>query len=87
MSESGEILKQGKFANSIEALNNFTGKYGGDDCSAVLESTRNWCVMYDLPEQVAEEVVLAHPLKVTATPLANSSFSESSNLQGKSHQA
>ncbi|MEE8432092.1 MAG: hypothetical protein V3S16_12655, partial [Candidatus Desulfatibia sp.] len=47
----------------------------------------NWCVMYDLPEQVAEEVVLAHPLKVTATPLANSSFSESSNLQGKSHQA
>jgi len=66
MGETGEILKQGRFGNQPEALERFLGEYGGHACSAVLEATRNWCVMHDWLEEVTGEVTLAHPLKVKA---------------------
>lgn len=66
MNEAGDILKQGRFSNTAESVAGFLEGYGGADCSAVLEATRNWCVMHDLLEAAAGEVMLAHPLKVRA---------------------
>lgn len=66
MDETGEILKQGQFGNHLESVERFLGGYGGDDCSAVLEATRNWCVMHDWLEGLTSQVTLAHPLKVKA---------------------
>src|SRR5205807_7293515 len=33
---------------------------------AVMEATRNWTVMFDWLDEIVDEVVLAHPLKVKA---------------------
>jgi transposase len=66
MSQTGEILKQGRFGNHPEGLARFVGEHGGADCAAVLEATRNWCVMHDWLEDLAGQVTLAHPLKVKA---------------------
>lgn len=66
MTPSGEILKQGRFANHPRAVAGFLGEYAGEDCSAVLEATRNWCVMHDWLEDLTGQVTLAHPLKVRA---------------------
>jgi len=66
MNEAGEILKRGRFGNDADRVAEFLGEYGGPECSAVLEATRNWCVMHDWLEEEAGRVVLAHPLKVKA---------------------
>lgn len=66
MGESGEILKQGRLSNSAESVMQFLGEHGGTDCSAVLEATRNWCVMHDWLEESCGSVTLAHALKVRA---------------------
>jgi transposase len=66
MTVSGEVVKHGRFANHPEAVGRFLGEYAGEDCSAVLEATRNWCVMHDWLEDLTGEVTLAHPLKVRA---------------------
>lgn len=66
MSQSGEILKHGRFGNHPESLARFLGDHAGPDCSAVLEATRNWCVMHDWLEAQTGQVTLAHPLKVKA---------------------
>ena len=66
MTETGQILKQARFDNHPQAISNFMGQYAGPDCSAVLEATRNWCVMHDWLEELAGNVTLAHPLKVKA---------------------
>ncbi|MFQ6048504.1 MAG: IS110 family transposase [Phycisphaerae bacterium] len=66
MSQSGEILKQGRIGNHPEALARFLGQHAGPDCAAVLEATRNWCVMHDWLEELTGQVTLAHPLKVKA---------------------
>jgi transposase len=63
---SGQVVKQGRFANDPEAVKAFLGEHAGESCSAVLEATRNWCVMHDWLEELTGEVVLAHPLKVRA---------------------
>ena len=66
MTESGQIIKQGRFANHPQAVANFLGEHAGPDYSAVLEATRNWTVMHDWLEELAGNVTLAHPLKVKA---------------------
>jgi len=62
MTETGEVVKQGRFANHPDSLGRFLGEYAGEDCSAVLEATRNWCVMHDWLEELAGEVTLARRL-------------------------
>jgi hypothetical protein len=59
MNETEEILKQGRFGNHPEALERFLEEGGGENCSAVLEVTRNRCVMYDWLEDLAGQVTLA----------------------------
>jgi len=66
MTEEGEIIKQGRFANHPEAVSGFLGEHSGASCSAVLEATRNWTVMHDWLEELVDDVTLAHPLKVKA---------------------
>jgi transposase len=66
MNEAGDILKQGRFSNHPEAVARFLAPHKGPACSAVLEATRNWCVMHDWLEELTGHVTLAHPLKVKA---------------------
>jgi transposase len=66
MNEKGKILKQGRFSNHRESVDQFLDGYGGDQCLSVLEATRNWTVMHDILEELTSDVTLAHPLKVKA---------------------
>jgi transposase len=62
----GHVLRQGRFSNTPDALADFLGEHSGQECAAVLEATRNWCVMHDWLEEAVGEVTLAHPMKVRA---------------------
>ena len=64
MTQSGQILKQGRFGNHPESLSRFLGEYAGSDCSSVVEASRNWTIMHDWLEEQTGQVTLAHPLKV-----------------------
>lgn len=64
MDESGNILKKGRIDNDPHLLREFIGD--GQGCTAVMEATRNWCVMHDWLEEIVDEVKLAHPMKVRA---------------------
>jgi len=66
MTEAGQIIKQGRFANHPASVAGFLGEHGGSGCRAVLEATRNWMVMHDWLEELVDGVTLAHPLKVKA---------------------
>lgn len=66
MTVNGTVLKEGRFANAPSSLEAFLDPYGGAECSAVLEATRNWQVMHDWLEDQAGHVVLAHPSKLRA---------------------
>lgn len=67
MDEQGRSVSEGRIANSKAALASFLSRAECDGSSAaVLEAGRNWTVMYDWLEELAEEVHLAHPLKVKA---------------------
>jgi transposase len=66
MNEKGELLKQGRFSNHRESVDEFLDGYGGDDWLSVLEATRNWTVMHDILEELTSDVTLGHPLKVKA---------------------
>ena len=63
MDERGKVVKEGQIANTPEALAALLDGTA-EGASAVLEAGRNWPVMYDLLEQLVEEVTLAHPAKV-----------------------
>jgi len=64
MEENGEIVNQAKLTNEPEALKRYFEKIGS--CEVVLEAGRNWYTMYDLLEELVEEIHVAHPLKVRA---------------------
>ncbi len=66
MTESGKILKQGRFSNHPASVRDFVEGYSGGECFSVLEATRNWTVMHDILEELTCRVTLAHPLKVKA---------------------
>lgn len=55
--DQGNVLRQGRFCNTEEFLREFLGKHAGSDCHAVVETTRNWHVMYDLLEKLSGRVV------------------------------
>ena len=65
MDERGEIFREGRIGNSVESVSKvFEGLE--DPTVAVVEATRNWTLMYDRLEMFADEVKLAHPMKVKA---------------------
>jgi len=64
MDGSGKVVWQGKFVTSEEGVREVFKGWG--ETKAVLEAGRNWGMMYDWMEEMAEEVKLAHPKKVKA---------------------
>lgn len=64
MTETGQIVKQGRFNNNPDAVARFIGPYGGSQCSAVLEAGYNSLVMYDWLDELIHSVTLFHPSKL-----------------------
>ena len=62
---SGRTLRSGRVKNDRQALGSFLERYR-DNSHAVVEATRNWMVIYDWLDDICDDVVLAHPLKVKA---------------------
>lgn len=65
MDEKGKIVKRAEVASSRESISRALGRYR-EPLKATVEASRCWGPMYDWLDEVAEEVVLAHPLKVRA---------------------
>lgn len=61
----GKMLRSGRVRNDGQSVATFLGPYR-ENAHAVMEATRNWTVMYDWLDEICDEVVLAHPLKVKA---------------------
>ncbi|MBZ7922357.1 IS110 family transposase [Ensifer adhaerens] len=62
---SGKTLRSGRVKNDRQSLDSFLERYR-ENSHAVVEATRNWMVMYDWLDDICDDVVLAHPLKVKA---------------------
>lgn len=62
---AGKTLRSGRVRNDRQSLGLFLERYR-ENSHAVVEATRNWMVMYDWLDDICDDVVLAHPLKVKA---------------------
>lgn len=62
---SGKSLRSGRVKNDLQALGGFLERYR-EKSHAVVEATRNWMVIYDWLDDICDDIVLAHPLKVKA---------------------
>ncbi|TCA36442.1 IS110 family transposase, partial [Rhizobium leguminosarum bv. viciae] len=60
---SGKTLRSGRVKNDRQSLGGFLERYR-ENSHAVVEATRNWMVIYDWLDDICDDVVLAHPLKV-----------------------
>ena len=65
MDASGKILQRKRIASSPIAVRQALLSYD-EPLKAVLEASYAWAPMYDWLDEVADEVILAHPLKVRA---------------------
>lgn len=65
MGEGGDVLGQGRLLNERAAFEQVLAKAGGR-AAVAMEATYHWYHLYDLLEELAQEVHLAHPLKVRA---------------------
>jgi len=64
--DKGEVLRSGRVDNNLGSVGRFLSAFSDGERRAVVEATRNWTVMYDLLEQLCDDVYLANPLKVKA---------------------
>ena len=64
MDEKGKVVKQAKFTNDHEALDEFME--GLDEALVAMEAGYCWQLLYDRLEESGHHVKLAHPLKVKA---------------------
>ena len=62
--EKGDVLREGKVLNTRRNVALFLDPFKKEDSKAVVESCRNWCVMYDFLEDCVGEVLLANSYKV-----------------------
>ena len=62
---AGKTLRSGSVKNNHQSLSSFLERYQ-ENSHAVVEATRNWMVMYDWLDDICDDVILAHPLKVKA---------------------
>lgn len=62
---SGKTVRCGRVRNDYRSVEYFLAPFS-DNAHAVLEACRNWTVMYDCLDEICDDVVLAHPLKVKA---------------------
>ena len=72
MNETGEVLRRKRVASTREG---FQAALAGlnEPLKSVLEASYSWGPMYDWLEDMSEEVLLAHPLKVRAIASARES--------------
>jgi len=61
----GKTVRSGRVRNDRASVGSFLAPYS-DNAHAVVEACRNWTVMYDWLDEICDDVVLAHPLKVKA---------------------
>ncbi len=66
MDETGTVIERRRAASSREGMLEALGQHRGEPMKAVLEAGYGWGPLYDWIGEVADEVVLAHPLKVRA---------------------
>lgn len=62
---AGKTLRSGRVKNDRQSLGGFLERYR-ENSHAVVEATRNWMMIYDWLDDICDDVVLAHPLKVKA---------------------
>jgi transposase len=62
MDQDGTIIKRITLSNDKNTLDRFFNSIPGP-CSVVFESSRDWSVLYDNLEDIAEEIHLANPYK------------------------
>jgi transposase len=61
----GKTVRSGRVRNDRKSVAGFLAPFS-DNAHAVLEAARNWTVMFDWLDEICDDVVLAHPLKVKA---------------------
>jgi len=69
MDEAGRVLKRKQVPSSLAGLRQALGRYQ-EPMKAVLEASYSWGPMYDWLDEIADEVVLAHPAQVKAIAAA-----------------
>jgi transposase len=62
--KEGKVERRGMVNNTREEFQQLLKPYRSG--KAVVEATRNWCLVYDWLEEILDSVALAHPLKVRA---------------------
>lgn len=65
MDDAGKVLTRKRVSSSPDGLRSIFANYN-EPIKAVLEATYNWGPVYDWLDEVADEVILAHPTKVRA---------------------
>jgi hypothetical protein len=65
MDGTGKVLMRKRVSSSRDGLRSIFANYN-EPIKAVVEATYNWGPMYDWLDEVADEVILAHPTKVRA---------------------
>lgn len=66
LTPEGRVVKQGYVGNTPVAVAAFMKALPVDQRAVVIEACRNWTVIHDLIEPYAQQITLAHPLKVKA---------------------
>lgn len=66
MRDDGKVVERKKINNDRKSFKEALMPYSGNGSKAVLESTWNWGLLYDIVNDCIDEVKLAHPLKVKA---------------------
>ena len=66
MDETGKVLERRRAQSSRDGMLQALGRHHGEPMKAVLEAGYGWGPLYDWIGEVADEVLLAHPLKVRA---------------------
>ena len=64
MNEKGKVVKQAKFSNDLEGLEEFME--GFDEAVVAMEAGYCWQPLYDRLEETRCDVKLPHPLKMKA---------------------
>ncbi len=63
--DAGKVLTRKRVSSSSDGLRSIFGNYN-EPIKAVVEATYNWGPVYDWLDEIADEVILAHPTKVRA---------------------
>jgi len=66
MDEKGRIVERQKINNDRKSIEKAVRRYVGNGTKAVMESSWNWGLLYDMFSDYIDEVKIAHPLKVKA---------------------